>query len=1645
MAESYLVEGAKIKCLCGSKTGELGVEDKNVCLLRVPIAIEDDCKPGINIPSFGICSQTGQPCIPMILGKWLCPHEQTKINGSSAITTDSGLICGRGGLILSETSGQETIQKIWMSFFEEFKDLYGLGRGPYSSDPVNLCTGNFVLEAKDLEIKGIRPLSFVRTYNSLSKESYSCGVGWSHNHEIYLMENKDTIEIHIGTGGQVRTFQKTAQGYQTEEKVKESLSKEMNGYIYQDFAKKKYFFNRQGLCEEIQDSRENITKYSYEKGQLVKVENLCGTLLFSYNKEKQLTQVYDHTGRMVELYYEKGHLVKVTNLLGGWKEYVYDEQGRLKEEITPYGVKKVINQFDERGRTKKQEFPDGAFMGYEYEDEAGKVTLIGANGNKAKFYHDKWQRDCRITSSDGQIEKTYNEKHQLESLTDPNGNTSYFQYDERGNICSMTDVAGYETRFEYDRRNNPIKAILPDGAEVKTNYDAKGRIKKTTDPLGRSYEYQYHQTGQPETILQPDGSKMEMRFDKRGNILEIADPSSAKIQYEYDALNRLVLLIDGNGNKTQFIYNKNNDVIKEINALGNSREYHYNWNGKLIEAKEEDGYSYQWEYDEMNHPVKAIDKEGRETLFEYNIMWDLCQKTDPNEAVTKYIYNKSRRLEKVISPEGGETQYQYDKNGNCIKQINPDGAEIHYYYDGLNRLVQTDYPDHSSDQMEYNYADKITKFIDANGGEYQMEYDLAGQKIKQITPSGAITSFEYNELGMIKKIIEPMERITRYEYSPGGRLKRVLFPDESYIDYTYDLNGNVIRRRDQTGYQIDFTYDVLDRLVFMESNQGQKKTITYDAMGNVLTMTNSKGITTNYEYTKSGKLKAVLDPLGTKTCYTYDEMDRLLIVKQVTTFEEEWEEVQKINQQKERLLVQYKRNLEGYLISSQNGEGDTTYYQRDYRGKALTITDAEGKDTHYTYDYAGNIKKVLYPDGKKMQMEYDALHQLIQLEDWMGVTKIERNLDGMPVCITDYRGNTMQYEWDCYGNKTKMRYPDGKEIFYKYGKNQKLARIQWEKEFIEYEYDEKGYLEKKNYSNGKTSTYGYNKNGKLQFILHKQERELLKYQYEYDIEGLPIAIREDNSNGSARYRYEYDALNRIIKVEKDLCFLRGYEYDGFGNRIKKKERNGETYYQYNEANQLIREETGEYLRTYDYDKRGNIHHQYENGELSETYFYNGKNLLDRVKKKSGIELFYEYDGFGHQVRKQVLERELEKQSVEETFAPQIKTIEYMIDFTRNHHNIIKEQREKEEKNYIWEPQSHELVGLVEEKENYFYQNDRLGSPVRLLDHQGRTVSSYGYEEFGKQIDQKILQKEQLFGFIGYEIEKETELYHTERRWYNSDIGVFYGIDSIKGNTVEPFTIHAYLFCLNNPLHYIDVDGAMTKEEKEEKAKQDGIEAHRLFQQYFKWYFRNDPYYTAEVEFKIKDGSLDPKYEYGRADMVLFDDGAAEIYEIKPSSRAVARCHSEDIKQLERYIEKFQIQEKKDAFPGEYFFKDQTILIPSERNPDFYIRYYSHYEKEYTLIDETGRATKVTYVGFIYWEHVKKNKIRPQPYLIWIPNKNGKGGNFETDLQAEISSEGRYNDDIAAAIGWTTVGIILWWCIKAGVSIPTGQWWILGCG
>jgi hypothetical protein len=56
---------------------------------------------------FGICEKTGEKCDPQICSSWLKPHTKTMVSGSPAITTDSFLVCSKGGLIEPKTSGQE--------------------------------------------------------------------------------------------------------------------------------------------------------------------------------------------------------------------------------------------------------------------------------------------------------------------------------------------------------------------------------------------------------------------------------------------------------------------------------------------------------------------------------------------------------------------------------------------------------------------------------------------------------------------------------------------------------------------------------------------------------------------------------------------------------------------------------------------------------------------------------------------------------------------------------------------------------------------------------------------------------------------------------------------------------------------------------------------------------------------------------------------------------------------------------------------------------------------------------------------------------------------------------------------------------------------------------------------------------------------------------------------------------------------------------------------------------------------------------------------------------------------------------------------------------------------------------------------------
>lgn len=122
---AYVVRGAMVKCDKGTHEKRINLpESHGVYSNGRPIMNENDNVVGENISDFGICrggcpssgditleketggTVTGKKCMVKILKEWINVKEDTVINGASALTTDSILICAYGGTIKFITDGQ---------------------------------------------------------------------------------------------------------------------------------------------------------------------------------------------------------------------------------------------------------------------------------------------------------------------------------------------------------------------------------------------------------------------------------------------------------------------------------------------------------------------------------------------------------------------------------------------------------------------------------------------------------------------------------------------------------------------------------------------------------------------------------------------------------------------------------------------------------------------------------------------------------------------------------------------------------------------------------------------------------------------------------------------------------------------------------------------------------------------------------------------------------------------------------------------------------------------------------------------------------------------------------------------------------------------------------------------------------------------------------------------------------------------------------------------------------------------------------------------------------------------------------------------------------------------------------------------------
>ena len=317
--------------------------------------------------------------------------------------------------------------------------------------------------------------------------------------------------------------------------------------------------------------------------------------------------------------------------------------------------------------------------------------------------------------------------------------------------------------------------------------------------------------------------------------------------------------------------------------------------------------------------------------------------------------------------------------------------------------------------------------------------------------------------------------------------------------------------------------------------------------------------------------------------------------------------------------------------------------------------------------------------------------------------------------------------------------------------------------------------------------------------------------------------------------------NLVASITQPGCNC-GYGYDDNGN-IASATLNGKwTGYTYDELGQLIqvndRSDTrsGENGTTwkYTYDLGGNIlkKERFAYADTTTpletvTYEYGDANWRDKLTAVNGNAIAYDAIGNplndgtwtytwqnGRQLQK------MQKAGVTAEFVYDAdglrvqKTVNGVATkYTLHGKNIVHMTSGTDEMHFFYDAQNRPAV-VVYNGTAYAYVKSLQGDIVAILDENGNTVVSYGYDAWGAPLWctgelAETLGKVQPFRYRGYVFDEKTGLYYLRSRYYNPQWGRFVNADSliVSENAISQ---NLFRYCKNSPISRKDTNGARSK-------------------------------------------------------------------------------------------------------------------------------------------------------------------------------------------------------------------------------------------
>jgi len=1008
------------------------------------------------------------------------------------------------------------------------------------------------------------------------------------------------------------------------------------------------------------------------------------------------------------------------------------------------------------------------------------------------------------------------------------------RYDAEGRLSGVFDHHNKQILW-YEYKNNELSAIR-DYTNRRVEYQgAAGKYTKVIDVRGNPWNYTY------------ETNKLKTKTDPLGRIITITNTGTTASQLDQD----------GVGSTFSYEYDKNKREYykQERTAAGKVTETWSDYEGDMI-RKDISGRTVYTLVKDGNKRIEA-DESGNKTIKELD-QWDnVIKVTYPDGSTTSKVYDpSSSRVLQQTNENGVVTKYEYDAGGNLITKTEafelPEQRITRYGYTAFGNLesityvgdaktaeavismtyddfgnvaTRTDAEEHQTKFLEYDALGNPLRIEDARGKIWLSTYDEAGNLMSRKTPLAHMVEYAYDEVNNLINATDSKEHVTQYRYDNKKRLIEIILPNTASQKMDYDADGNLLKRTDPAGNSQYYTYDLSGRprtatdgngnvieLTYLSgavNGSGQVGTIvfptftrklSYDRRGRQIKQTNhisaDKQLETRWEYDSLGNQVVIIDAKQRRLKYSYDALNRL--VKSVDPLNGE---------------TKYEYDNRDNLISLTDPNNHTTSYQYDRNdnktqekrpmgeqiqygynpiGNLSTVTDAKNQLTRYFYDddlRNTNIRYFIDPSAETAEKEvvfgFDESANLISYND--GVTSASYTHNSLNQKLSEtinYGGftKTYSYTYKSNGQKESFTGPDSVTVEYGYDQSNLLNSMQLQSGALTVNSFNWVAPNKITLPGGITQEYGYDLLLRTKAITIKDPATnvLMDRRYSYD----DVGNMDTKDTEHGLYDFDYDELDRLTEADNPSLSNEVYSYDDSSNRLADSRVTGT--WVYNQNNQLT--EIGSHT-SFIYDSNGSLTQKTKGGDVTE-YRYNLENRLAEVTLNGDSVASYYYDPFGRRLWKDV--------GGQRTYF--LYADEGLIAEFEQSGAAVRQYGYKPDSSWGTDPVYMYVGGVY-----YYYQNNYLGVPQKLVSASGKVVWSSTYQAFGEVQVEISSSVENPLRFPGQYFDQETGLHYNYYRFYDPSVGRYITSDPIGllGG------VNTYSYGDQNPLIMTDVFGLLS--------------------------------------------------------------------------------------------------------------------------------------------------------------------------------------------------------------------------------------------